>query len=293
MVTHTSWLFLTDATLRRRQLLEVDWLALLLSAICHDLEHPGTTNAYQVNTGSALALRYNDASVLENHHCCVGFAAMERNGILKCLDAATLKALRKLFVAAVLATDMSVHKDLLARVGARATAEAAPSAAGGGPAPPAPSGNGAVGKPGVGDAPPCGFSRDSPEDRQLLVSFLLHCADLCNPLLPPPVSRRIANELSMEFSRQAELERAASLPVTVMLAHDDVGKAKLELGFLEYVVAPLYKTLSTISPVLGNRCLALIEENRAAWSEIIASDTDADHSSRHSNGADPPPAARR
>ncbi len=53
MVTHTSWLFLADEPLRRssalakRQLQEVDWLALLLAAICHDLEHPGTTNAYQ------------------------------------------------------------------------------------------------------------------------------------------------------------------------------------------------------------------------------------------------------
>jgi hypothetical protein len=55
-----SWLFLRDSTVRRKQLLELDLLALLLAALCHDLEHPGTTNAYQVNTGSALALRYND-----------------------------------------------------------------------------------------------------------------------------------------------------------------------------------------------------------------------------------------
>jgi hypothetical protein len=301
MVTHTSWLFLCDSALRKKQLQELDWLALLLSAICHDLGHPGTTNAYQVNTGSALALRYNDASVLENHHCCVGFATLERAGILKCLDAAEVKALRKLIVAAILATDMSVHKDLLARVSARSAAADA-GADGGKPG-------------GAGGAPESagGFSRDSPDDRQLLVSFLLHCADLCNPLFPPAMSRRIADELAVEFSRQAELERAAGLPVTVMVAGDDTAKAKLELGFIDYgalrsterarhawsahaaaaaltrhhpvraVVRPLYVTLAVLAPGFGPHCLALIDKNRAMWNEVIVT-SDSDAASKRSNG---------
>jgi hypothetical protein len=142
---------------------------------------------------------------------------MDRSGILKGLEGTDVKALRKLFVAAVLATDMSVHKDLLARVTARAAPEAGAGVA---PAAELP--------PGV-TAAAGGFSRDSSDDRQLLVSFLLHCADLCNPLFPPPMSRRIATELAIEFSRQAELERAQGLPVTVMVAHDDVGQAKVRV----------------------------------------------------------------
>ena len=105
MVMHTCWLFLADSTLRRKQLLEIDWLALLVAALVHDLEHPGTTNSFQINTASQLAQRYNDMSVLENHHCSTGFATMERAGILKTLDLAELKAFRKLVVAAILATD--------------------------------------------------------------------------------------------------------------------------------------------------------------------------------------------
>ena len=78
------------------------------------------------------------------------------------------------------------------------------------------------------------FSRDSPEDRALLVSFVLHCADLSCPLFPPAMSRRIADELSREFASQAERERAENLPVTVMVAADEVGKAKMEVGFIDY-----------------------------------------------------------
>jgi len=91
----------------------LDELALLLSALCHDLEHPGTTNAFQINTGSALAQRYNDASVLENHHCAVATAMLEASGVLATLSADDRKALRKAMITAILATDMSVHSACL------------------------------------------------------------------------------------------------------------------------------------------------------------------------------------
>lgn len=57
-------------------------------------------------------------------------------------------------------------------------------------------------------------------------------ADLCNPLLPPAVSHRIARDLSREFEEQARRERAAGLPVTVMLAASPAALAKAELGFI-------------------------------------------------------------
>ena len=59
-----------------------------------------------------------------------------------------------------------------------------------------------------------GFSSGQPEERQLLVSFLLHCADLGNPLRPPSLSARIAGDLQREFEAQAARERAQGLPVT-------------------------------------------------------------------------------
>ena len=116
---------------------------------------------------------------------------------------------------------------------------------------------------------PCGgFSREDPEDRQLLVSYLLHCADLCCPLLPPPLSQRISGALSVEFEAQAAAEVGAGVAVTVMLARDDAAKAKMEIGFLDYVVRPLFVTLADVAPALGARCLRLIDRNKAAWAAL-------------------------
>jgi hypothetical protein len=119
------------------------------------------------------------------------------------------------------------------------------------------------------------FNRDSAEDRQLLVAFMLHCADLCTPLLPPPLSARATEALGREFAAQAAAERAAGLPVTVMLADDPASKAKLELGFIDYAVHPLYFTLTGVFPELSG-CLQLIDRNRSYWGAAVAAEAAAE-----------------
>jgi hypothetical protein len=47
----------------------IEKFSLILSAIGHDMDHPGLNNAYQINALTELAVAYNDSSPLENHHC--------------------------------------------------------------------------------------------------------------------------------------------------------------------------------------------------------------------------------
>ncbi|KAI8333529.1 hypothetical protein BC941DRAFT_357518 [Chlamydoabsidia padenii] len=46
-------------------LTRLDITALLIAALCHDIGHPGYNNVYQVNFGTDLAKKYDNASVLE------------------------------------------------------------------------------------------------------------------------------------------------------------------------------------------------------------------------------------
>ena len=98
----------------------------------------------------------------------------------------------------------------------------------------------------------------------------LHCADLCNPLYPPSVSRRNAEALSAEFEEQAAAEKALGLPVSVMQAPDRAAKARMELSFINFVVRPLFKTLADSVPRLAF-LLARIDANVAAWASVGAS----------------------
>jgi len=59
-VTQTSYVFMYKGNLKEKlKLQDLDILAALLAAACHDFKHPGFNNIYLVNTKSPLAIRYN------------------------------------------------------------------------------------------------------------------------------------------------------------------------------------------------------------------------------------------
>ncbi|ESN93854.1 hypothetical protein HELRODRAFT_147148, partial [Helobdella robusta] len=43
-------------------------MASILSAACHDLDHPGVNQNFLIHTSNPLAQLYHNTSVLENHH---------------------------------------------------------------------------------------------------------------------------------------------------------------------------------------------------------------------------------
>lgn len=91
-------------------------LAAIFAAAIHDVDHPGLTNQYLINSSSELALMYNDESVLENHHLAVAFKLLQNEDcdIFANLSKKQRQTLRKMVIDMVLATDMSKHMSLLA-----------------------------------------------------------------------------------------------------------------------------------------------------------------------------------
>lgn len=56
---------------------DLEVLAALFASAIHDVDHPGFTNHFLVNTGHQLAIMYNDESVLEHHHLAVAFQLLQ------------------------------------------------------------------------------------------------------------------------------------------------------------------------------------------------------------------------
>lgn len=88
--------------------------------------------------------------------------------------------------------------------------------------------------------------RDVMEERVLLLQVLVHCADLHTPTLEPAVARRVAESLGRENEKQAEQEKGAGLKVTVMLAGSPQARAAMEIGFIQFVVRPLWELLAAL-----------------------------------------------
>jgi hypothetical protein len=132
---------------------------MMIGALCHDCQHAGLNNTFQVNAKTKLAITYNDISVLENMHASVAFQILDMPNcnILHSLTPVQFKEFRKVMIQAILKTDMANHFEMLSKFNAHLTS-----------------------KP---------FSREEPEDRQLLVDILLHSADISNQAKPVNVRK--------------------------------------------------------------------------------------------------------
>uniref|UniRef100_K3WQH5 Phosphodiesterase n=1 Tax=Globisporangium ultimum (strain ATCC 200006 / CBS 805.95 / DAOM BR144) TaxID=431595 RepID=K3WQH5_GLOUD len=110
-VVHTAYLLLST-TEASRMLRPLDIAGCLIAALCHDVDHPGHTNGYEIASGSQLAMLYSDESVLERHHAYTTFKLIskEKNAnILEKLSAADYRHIRKVIITAILGTDMANH----------------------------------------------------------------------------------------------------------------------------------------------------------------------------------------
>lgn len=82
-----------------------DGLTLLISAIGHDVGHPGVNNAFLVALNAPLAQLYNDNSVLEAFHCAAYSQILRRYWNAAFVDT----DMRRLMIQSILATDMGMH----------------------------------------------------------------------------------------------------------------------------------------------------------------------------------------
>ncbi|XP_069750580.1 high affinity cGMP-specific 3',5'-cyclic phosphodiesterase 9A-like isoform X1 [Narcine bancroftii] len=93
----------------QERLTPTDLVILMTGAICHDLDHPGYNNAYQINARTELAVRYNDISPLENHHCAVAFQILSQPecNIFANVDPDVFKQIRQLKMLLIKCCDIS------------------------------------------------------------------------------------------------------------------------------------------------------------------------------------------
>lgn len=86
-----------------------DAFTLLITALGHDVGHPGVNNMFLVKLNSPLAQLYNDNSVLESFHCAAYSQILRRHWPAVFRDT----KLRKLMISSILATDMGLHNKFI------------------------------------------------------------------------------------------------------------------------------------------------------------------------------------
>ena len=219
-------------------------LAAILASSMHDVDHPGTTNQYLVATSSELALMYNDESVLENHHLAVAFKLLQlpECDILAGLSAKQRTSFRKMVIDMVLATDMSKHMSLLADLKTMVETKKV-------------AGSGVL-------------LLDNYSDRIQVLQNLIHCCDLSNPTKPLPLYTEWVDRLMEESFKQGDKEREQGLEISPLCDRNTVNVAKCQVGFISYIVHPLWETMAELVFPDGQEIMTTLEENRVYYDQI-------------------------
>ncbi|KAK3101817.1 hypothetical protein FSP39_006588 [Pinctada imbricata] len=199
---------------------DLDIMILLTSAICHDLDHPGYNNAYQINARTELAMRYNDISPLENHHCAVAFEILEKKhcNIFCNMSKDQYRKVREGMIKCILATDMAKHNEILNSFKAINTTSQ--------------------------------FDANNKEHKSLLLMILIKVADISNECRPMDVAEPWLECLLEEFFNQSDMEKLEGLPVAPFMDREKVTKSSSQIGFIKFALLPLFESLCELFPVI-------------------------------------------
>lgn len=224
--------------------------AMLFAALMHDIEHTGRNNMFEINSASKLAIRYNDDSVLENHHSARAFLILSQAefNIFNQMHANEFPQFRQYVIQAILSTDIKKHFTELAQFKGRIDSV---------------------------DFSPYEDDGDQ-SDFLLLIGVLLHTCDLYVPTLDTKRSMKWSKLVNTEFINQSNYEIANMLPVTPFLKglEDMKKQANSEKFFITKIVNPLWLEVDRfLQGDLAQR-LSNIEENLINWGEILQKHTE-------------------
>lgn len=186
----------------------------------------------------SAAIKCSDRSVLENYHASYAFKLLgnPKYNILEGVDDELYKEFRRTVVGLILATDMANHFSICSKFQARISTGA--------------------------------LLNDAVEDRMLLLKIIMKCADINNSSRPFPIAKKWADMCIREFLQQGDQEKARNIPVSPLMDRDTLNFPKSQIGFADFVAAPLFKHLSTAFPSLTYMYNSIMN-NRSQWQMIF------------------------
>ncbi|XP_063826354.1 cAMP and cAMP-inhibited cGMP 3',5'-cyclic phosphodiesterase 10A-like [Ostrinia nubilalis] len=231
--THTMYLILTS---NAGYFDFVETVALMLSGLCHDLDHPGYNNNFLALCKHPLAHMYK-SSMLEYHHYFLAKKIIEDKNILAKLPAIDRERIMEEIKYDILCTDLAVYFQIRAQL-----------------------------TPLVADH---SFDWGDNSHRRMLKGILMTTSDLSGCCKPFGVAKSIAESVYEEFYNQGDKERAMGYtPLSMMDRRRSVNQPAEQIQFLSVVVLPCLLLLQNIFPSTGpltDKC----RKTQEAWREEI------------------------
>uniref|UniRef100_A0AAF5RUM6 Phosphodiesterase n=2 Tax=Wuchereria bancrofti TaxID=6293 RepID=A0AAF5RUM6_WUCBA len=234
-VAHFTYLLLRTET-AHNALDELESFALFVASLCHDIDHRGTTNAFQVQSRTPLAQLYSsEGSVLERHHFAqtISILNMEECNIFVSLNRHQFHSVLDHIRDIILATDIANHLQKVQDINRMVEV---------------------------------GFDSSIKHHRYLLLCLMMTSADLSDQTKDFRNSKAIAENIYKEFFSQGDLEKQMGNRPLEMMDRDRACVPKLQLEFMDTIAVPVFEQLlpeskSTYESMLFNReCWLALDE---------------------------------
>ncbi|XP_060848793.1 dual 3',5'-cyclic-AMP and -GMP phosphodiesterase 11-like isoform X1 [Rhopalosiphum padi] len=216
---------------------DLECLALIIACLCHDLDHRGTNNSFQIKVSSPLAQLYS-TSTMEHHHFdqCLMILNSQGNQILGNLSPNEYSRVIKVLEDAILATDLAVYfrkrgKFLeLVRTGM--------------------------------------YDWTREEDRELFRAMLMTVCDLAAITKPWEIEKRVAELVTNEFFEQGDIERRKFniTPIDIMNREKEDQLPMMQVGFIDSICLPIYQAIADLSEKL-EPLIEGVRQNKTHWLE--------------------------
>ncbi|CAL8097835.1 unnamed protein product [Calicophoron daubneyi] len=217
---------------------KMEFFALFVASLCHDMDHRGTNNSFQVQSQSLLAALYSsEGSVMERHHFSQTICVLNTAGcnIFESLQEAEYTKMLDLIRDCILATDLGHHLSILPRQRQMATE---------------------------------GYEVENPEHHYLLLSLLMTAADLSDQTKNWRNTVQVAKLIYEEFFRQGDLEKAMGHSPSDGMDRRRSCVPSLQIGFLDFIITPMLEVMVQLFPQSAD-FVDVVRRNRARWEYIL------------------------
>ncbi|PWA20266.1 hypothetical protein CCH79_00003711, partial [Gambusia affinis] len=216
---------------------DIEILALFVSCMCHDLDHRGTNNSFQVASQSVLAALYSsEGSVMERHHFAQAIAILNTQGcnIFEKFSRKDYQRMLDLMRDIILATDLAHHLRIFKDLQRMADD---------------------------------GYNTKSRTHHSLLLCLLMTSCDLSDQTKDWKTTRKIAELIYKEFFSQGDLEKAMGNRPSEMMDREKAYIPELQISFMEHIAMPIYKLLSELFPG-ATELYERVAANREQWTKV-------------------------
>ena len=234
----------------------LDLLGMIISAMGHDLGHPGLTNNFHINASSDLALTYNDSSCLENYHCSFLFKILKKseNNIIENLSVENYKNIRKRMIRQILATDMANHGEVMSLIRTKIKLFKEQNEE-----------EKDISKSFILLS---GNEKTKFDEQQVLLNYLIHMADLGHNCKKYEISKKWIKLLCEEFWIQGDKEKSLGIPVSFLCDRDKKDVPASQVNFLRGFIISSFDSLVEMFPKLKYN-MDNAHDNINTWQKLL------------------------